>query len=97
LNQYTNPVNTIVFASDKPTFKIKAISELIAPYDPKIRNYQKKILEYTNLVHDFFHDPGKEIPPRIVVVYYVIEVYNTTPDMPDEGEGKRIDNIDNVE
>jgi len=90
LNQYTTPLSVIVFASEKPTFKIKAIAQLISPHDPNLLDYQKKVLEYTNLVHDFFHDSDKDVPPKIVVIYYVLEVYNTTPDSSD-GEGKRID------
>jgi len=89
LNQMVNPASVIVFSSESPTFKLKTMALLIAPENPHLSDYEKNIVTYINLIHDFFHDPTKQ-KTEIAVVYFVTEVYDSTPDDPIGGEGRRI-------
>ncbi|MBM4398732.1 MAG: hypothetical protein FJ041_00150 [Candidatus Cloacimonetes bacterium] len=75
-NQMLNPVSTIVFL-DIPSFKLKTIARLLDPNDPKLTPYEKKAVEYINLIHSYFH--GKFDKDFIAVIYYVAEVYDNSP------------------
>lgn len=75
-NQMLNPVSTIVFL-DIPSFKLKTISRLIDPADPKLTPYEKQVEEYINLIHSYFH--GAFDKQFIAVIYYVTEVFDNSP------------------
>lgn len=76
LNQMADPTSVIVFM-DYPTYKLKTLAYLLHPENPYLTDYEKDIVEYTNLIHSYFHgDFDREF---IAVVYNVIEVYNSTP------------------
>jgi len=75
-NQMLNPVSTIVFL-DIPSYKLKTIARLLDPADPKLTDYEKKVVEYINLIHSYFH--GKFDKEFIAVVYYVTEVFDNSP------------------
>jgi hypothetical protein len=75
-NQMINPVSTIVFM-DIPSYKLKTIARLLDPADPKLTEYEKKVVEYINLIHSYFH--GKFDKQFIAVIYYVVEVYDNSP------------------
>lgn len=85
LNQMANPRAAIVFL-DIPCFELKVIAQLLHPGDPELTEYEKDMVEYTNLIHSFFH--GKFDKKFITVVYHIIEVYNNTPGK--KGRGVRI-------
>jgi len=75
-NQMVNPVSTIVFL-DIPSYKLKTIARLLDPSDPKLTDYEKKVVEYINRIHSYFH--GKFDKEFIAVIYYVIEVFDNSP------------------
>lgn len=76
INEMLNPACAIVFL-DIPSFELKAIAHLLHPDDPQLTPYERKVVEYTNLVHSYFH--GRFEKNFITVIYYVIEVYDNTP------------------
>lgn len=90
LNQMTNPISTIVFL-DIPSFKLKTIVRLLHPDDPELTEYERMIVRYVNDVYKYFHgDRGKDF---ITTVYYVVEVYDSSPGRPD-ARGLRINSGD---
>lgn len=76
LNQMVNPRAAIVFL-DIPCYELKVISQLLHPEDPDLTQYEKDMIEYTNLIHTYFH--GEFEKQFITVVYHIIEVYNNSP------------------
>jgi len=76
LNQMSHPVSTIVFL-DIPSYKLKTIVRLLDPNDPELTEYEKKVVDYTNLVHSYFHGKFSKIFPT--VIYYVVEIYDNSP------------------
>lgn len=82
LNQMVNPACAIVFL-DIPSYKLKCLAQLLHPKNPHLNGYEKDVVEYVNLVHDYFH--GESPRKSITVIYYVIEVFDSTP-----GKGRRM-------
>jgi len=76
INQMVNPACVTVFL-DIPTFKIKQIARLLHPQDPNLTDYERKVTRYVNLMHSFFH--GAFPSDHIAVIYYNIEVYDSSP------------------
>ena len=76
INQMVNPASVTVFL-DVPTFKIKQIARLAHPEDPNLSDYERKVTRYVNLMHSFFH--GAFPRDYIAVIYYNIEVYDSSP------------------
>ncbi|MBP7564022.1 MAG: hypothetical protein KA886_09575 [Candidatus Cloacimonetes bacterium] len=76
LNQMTEPVCAIVFL-DIPSYKIKAVSRILDPRNPQLTSFEKSIVEYTNLIHSFFHGQFKK--EFIAIVYYNLEIYDNSP------------------
>lgn len=97
LNQMEHPVSTIVFL-DIPSFEIRCIARLIHPDDQQATEYEKDVLNYTNLVHSYFH--GKFDRIFITTIYYCIEEFDNTPG---KQRGIRtvplrpVENVDDVE
>ena len=75
-NQMINPVSTIVFL-DIPCYKLKTIARLLDPKDPNLTDYEKKVVDYINLIHSYFH--GAFDQQFIAVIYYVCEIYDNSP------------------
>jgi hypothetical protein len=86
LNQMTDPSSVIVFM-DIPTFKLKTLAYLLHPENPGLTEYEKDVVEYTNLIHSYFH--GEFSQEFIAVIYNVVEVYNSSPGSK-EGKGTRM-------
>lgn len=86
INQMLNPACVTVFL-DIPTFKIKQIARLLHPLDPNLSEYEQGIVRYVNLIHSFFH--GDFPRDYIAVVYYNIEIYDSSPGRKD-ARGTRI-------
>ncbi len=85
LNQIKNPVSTIVYL-DIPTYKVKTIVQLFDPANPDLTDYEKDVVEYSNLIHSYFHG---DFPIKFIgVLYHIIEVYDSSPGK--GGKGKRI-------
>jgi len=76
INQMVNPACVTVFL-DIPTFKIKQIARLLHPMDPSLTDYERKVTRYVNLMHSFFH--GAFPRDYIAVIYYNVEVYDSSP------------------
>ena len=76
LNQMVNPACVTVWL-DIPTYKIKQIARLLHPLDPKLSAYEREVVQYINLIHSFFH--GEFPRDYIAVIYYNIEVYDSSP------------------
>lgn len=76
LNIMKNPVVSIVFL-DMPSFEIRAVARLVHPADTRCREEERDLVEYVNLVHDYFHSPA----PRksILMVFHVIELFDNSP------------------
>jgi len=85
LNQMTNPGVAIVYL-DFPSFKVKAIAQLLHPDDPQLTDYEKDMVEYVNLIHSYFHGDFPKI--FITAIYHVIEVFDNSPGK--KGRGVRI-------
>jgi len=85
LNEMGNPAVAIVFL-DIPSYKIKGISQLLHPDDPKLSEYEIKIIEYVNLIHSYFH--GDFDKKFITTVYHIVEVYDNSPGK--SGKGVRL-------
>lgn len=88
LNQMVNPACVTVWM-DIPTYKVKQIARLLHPNDPNLTTYEKQVVEYVNLMHSFFH--GEFPRDYIAVIYYNIEVYDSSPGRPD-ARGTKITN-----
>lgn len=88
LNQMVNPACVTVWM-DIPTYKIKQIARLLHPNDPNLTAYEKQVVEYVNLMHSFFH--GEFPRDYIAVIYYNVEVYDSSPGRPD-ARGTKITN-----
>ena len=76
INQMTNPASVIVWM-DIPTYKVKSIVRLLDPKDSKLTSYERQCVEYVNLMHSYFH--GAFPRDYIAAVYFVTEVYDSSP------------------
>lgn len=87
LNQVYNPASTVVFL-DVPSFKLKTAARLIAPNDPDINDYEKKIVTWINKIHGYFH--GHFSKDFMAVVYCTLQVYDNSPrgEDPETGTGR---------
>ena len=86
INQMLDPACVTVWL-DIPTYKIKQIARLLHPLDPNLTDYERNVVRYINLIHRFFH--GEYPRDCIAVVYYNVEVYDSSPGTM-EGRGTRI-------
>jgi len=86
INQMVNPACVTVFL-DVPTFKLKQIARLLHPDNPGLSNYERQMCKYVNLMHSFFH--GEFPRDYIGVVYYNVEVYDSSPGR-DDAKGTKL-------
>jgi uncharacterized lipoprotein NlpE involved in copper resistance len=84
LNQMADPGVTIVFLDLPESYKLKSIVQMIDPNNPNLTEYEKDVVDYINLVHDYIH--GQMPRKSIGVVYHAIQVYDNSP----KGKGKLI-------
>jgi hypothetical protein len=85
LNEMTDPGVSIVFL-DMQSYEVRALAQLLHPLDPQLSDYEKQVVEWCNLVHDYFHgDMGHK---SIAVIYHVTEVFDNSPGR--GPKGKRI-------
>ncbi|MFO8062167.1 MAG: hypothetical protein R6U31_04495 [bacterium] len=85
INQMLNPKVAIVFL-DIPSYELKAVAAMYHPENPALTEYQSKLIEYTNLIHSYFHgDFNREF---ITVVYHITEVFDNSPAK--EARGRRL-------
>ncbi len=84
LNLIKNPEYAMVFL-DMPTFQVKGIARLI--HKDEDSSYEKKVFEYANLIHSYFH--GHFEREFIGIIFYISRVFDSTPGK--GGKGIRID------
>ncbi len=84
LNVMANPAVAIVFL-DFPSYELKAITQFLHPENKALTPYEKKVVSYLNLIHDYFH--GEAPRKSIGVVYHIVEVFDNTPG---RAKGKRV-------
>lgn len=76
LNLMSNPVATIVF-TDMPSYELRAIARIIHPQDPDVLPEEKALLEYSNLVHGYFH--GGADRRYSLLAFHIIEQFDNSP------------------
>ncbi|MBN1592843.1 MAG: hypothetical protein JW941_06290 [Candidatus Coatesbacteria bacterium] len=74
-NQMRNPISTVVFL-DSISYELRTIARLMHPNDPTLTDDEKKMVDYVNTVHNYFHGGPTNI---IVAIYYVVEVFDNSP------------------
>ncbi len=85
LNQMTDPGVAIVFLDLPNSYELRAVAQMLHPDDPNLTDYEREVVEYVNLVHDYFH--GKSPRSSIAVVYHIIQVFDNSPGV---GRGQRV-------
>ncbi|MEW6684765.1 MAG: hypothetical protein AB1393_00980 [Candidatus Edwardsbacteria bacterium] len=76
LNLMENPVASVVFL-DFPCFELRTVVRLVHPKDTSASRYERHLLEYTNLVHSYFHGEFKE--DFIAMIFHLLEVFDNSP------------------
>ncbi len=74
-NQMRNPISTVVFL-DSTSYELRTIARLMHANDPTLNEDERKMVEYVNTVHAYFHGGPTDITTAI---YYVIEVFDNSP------------------
>lgn len=77
LNQMTDPGVAIVFLDLPKSYELRAIAQMLHPEDPKLTDYERQVVEYINLVHDYFH--GESPRRSIGVIYHIVQVFDNSP------------------
>lgn len=76
LNLMENPICSIVFL-DIPSFEIRALVQVLHPGQKDLNDYERMAVEYTNLVHSYFH--GRFKKDFITLIFHVVELFDNTP------------------
>lgn len=82
LNQMSDPGVTMVFLDLPESFKLRCLVQMIHPDNPNLTEYERDVVEYINLIHDYFH--GQMPRKSIAVIYHIVQVYDNSP----RGKGK---------
>ncbi len=77
LNQMVDPGVAIVFLDLPKSYELRAIVQMLHPLDPNLNEYEKEVVEYVNLVHDYFH--GESPRKSIAVLYHIVQVFDNSP------------------
>lgn len=77
LNQMVDPGVAIVFLDLPKSYELRAIVQMLHPLDPNLNEYEKQVVEYINLVHDYFH--GESPRKSIAVLYHIVQVFDNSP------------------
>jgi hypothetical protein len=76
LNLMANPIATIVF-TDMPSYELRAIVRIVHPRDENITPWERDLLDYCNLAHDYFHGgAGKQYS---LLAFHIIEQFDNSP------------------
>jgi hypothetical protein len=84
LNQMVDPGVALVFLDLPKSYELRCIAQMLHPDDPGLSSYERQVVEYINLVHDYFH--GRAPRTSIGVIYHVVQVFDNSPGM---GRGRR--------
>ena len=85
LNQMADPGVAIVFLDLPKSYELRCIAQMLHPDDPGLTEPEKQVVEYVNLVHDYFH--GSSPRKSIGVLYHVVQVFDNSPG---RGLGRRV-------
>lgn len=77
LNQMSDPGVAIVFLDLPKSYELRAIAQMLHPDDPQLSEYERQVVEYINLVHDYFH--GESPRKSIGVIYHIVQVFDNSP------------------
>jgi hypothetical protein len=77
LNQMVDPGVAIVFLDLPKSYELRCVVQMLHPDDPGLSDYEKQVVEYINLVHDYFH--GQAPRKSIGVIYHVVQVFDNSP------------------
>jgi len=77
LNQMVDPGVAVVYLDLPKSYELRCIAQMIHPEDPKASEYEKQVVEYINLIHDYFH--GQAPRKSIGVIYHVVQVFDNSP------------------
>jgi len=50
---------------------------MLHPDNPGLTDYEKQVVDYINLIHDYFH--GQAPRKSIGVIYHVVQVFDNSP------------------
>jgi hypothetical protein len=79
LNQMVDPGVAVVFLDLPKSYELRCVAQMLHPDDPGLSDYEKQVVEYINLVHDYFH--GQSPRRSIGVIYHVVQVFDNSPGM----------------
>jgi len=85
LNQMADPGVAVVFLDLPKSYELRCVAQMLHPEDPGLSEYERQVVEYINLVHDYFH--GQAPRKSIGVIYHVVQVFDNSPGMM---KGKRV-------
>lgn len=85
LNQMVDAGVALVFLDLPKSYELRCVAQMLHPEDPGLSVYEKQVVEYINLVHDYFH--GRAPRRAIGVIYHVVQVFDNSPGT---GRGRRI-------
>jgi hypothetical protein len=77
LNQMTDPGVAMVFLDLPKSYELRCVAQMLHPDDPGLSEYERQVVEYINLVHDYFH--GAAPRRSIGVIYHVVQVFDNSP------------------
>jgi hypothetical protein len=77
LNQMVDPGVAVVFLDLPKSYELRCVAQMLHPDDPGLSEYEKQVVEYINLVHDYFH--GQSPRKSIGVIYHVVQVFDNSP------------------
>jgi hypothetical protein len=77
LNQMVDPGVAVVFLDLPKSYELRCVAQMLHPDDPGLTDYQKQVVEYINLIHDYFH--GQAPRKSIGVIYHVVQVFDNSP------------------
>jgi len=77
LNQMVDPGVAVVFLDLPKSYELRCVAQMLHPEDPGLTDYEKQVVEYINLVHDYFH--GQAPRKSIGVIYHVVQVFDNSP------------------
>jgi len=77
LNQMVDPGVSVVFLDLPKSYELRCVAQMLHPDDPGLSDYEKQVVEYINLVHDYFH--GRSPRKSIGVIYHVVQVFDNSP------------------
>jgi hypothetical protein len=86
LNQMEDPGVAVVFLDLPESYELRCVAQMMHPDDPALTDYEKQVVEYINLVHDYFH--GRMPWKSIGVIYHVVQVFDNSPP---NGRGQRVE------